>query len=420
MPILRFAISTGWIKRRPRKIFLVPLIGEILECILSRGISYQNIAISFAGLRGETVSRQAVFKRVNASFVSCLQKCIEYQLEQKSGKDPLIAKLFKPFKRVLVQDSSCFQAPDKLVHYYKGNFSRGKTKAVGKVDVVWNIKNGKILEWVLKPFIQNDQGASRTILPMVQKGDLVIRDLGYLVIGVLQKLRSTGADFLSRYKHGANLYDCKTGEKLKLLKTLRKTKNLDRTLLIGEEKLQIRLVAIRLSDKEATNRRRKAKKNRDKRLSHSKEYMELLGWKIFITSVDRMVWTPEEIARAYGMRWTNEMLFKSWKSCLNANPPIHHAYSRPFFFETYIHLIMIFVIIVQLPVYMNLLLRKSKKNQLTQISLIKLSFFLAITFKSRSIYNKAPEYSIDLIEYYSKYEKRSRKNLAQRLWNPLN
>jgi hypothetical protein len=345
---------------------------------------------------------------------------MEYLLGQQTGKDPLITKLFKPFKRVLIQDSSSFQAPDKLVNNYKGSHSHGKVKAVGKVDVIWNIKNGKILEWVLKSFTQNDQGASRTILPFLEKRDLIIRDMGYLVLGVLRELQAKGADFLSRYKFGALLYDSKTGEKIELLKVLRKNNNLDRILLIGEEKIQIRLIAIRLSEQEAADRRRKAKKDCYQRVNHGREYMELLGWKIYITSVDRTVWSPEEVARAYGMRWTIEMLFKSWKSCLNANPPVHHAYSRPFFFETYIHLILLFVIVVQLPVYMNLLLRKKHRNQLTEISLIKLSYFLAIAFNEQSTYGITTDNFIELAEYYSRYEKRDRKNLSQKLWNPKN
>jgi hypothetical protein len=420
LPLFRIAICCGWMKRRPKKIYLLPLILTIVENMLGREISYQSIAVSLGLSRGKSVSRQAVFKRVNAHLVTCIQKCIGCLIAQEAGNSPPMTKLFKSFARVLLQDSSSFHASDELVLWYKGNYSRGKTKAVGKIDVIWNIKNGTILEWVLKPFTHSDHKASSNVLAYAKKGDLIIRDLGYLVSEVLKQLKVKGADFLSRYKQRVNVYDSITGEKLNLLRVLQKTRNLDQIILLGEEKIPVRMIAIQLSAEKAGERRRKARKDRNKRLNHSSEYMKLLGWSIFITSVDRSVWSPEDVARAYGLRWSIEMLFKSWKSCLNATPPVHHAVSRPFFFETYIHLILLFVIVVQLPVYMNLLLRNSPWKQYTELSLIKLTTFLAIAFRSGSTHQCSYENLLDLADYYASYEKRKRKNHAQDLWNPKN
>ena len=47
------------------------------------------------------------------------------------------------------------------------------------------------------------------------------------------------------------------------------------------KKMKIRLVVVSLPPDQAAERRRKARQNKDKRLNHSKEYYELLGYSIF-------------------------------------------------------------------------------------------------------------------------------------------
>lgn len=82
----------------------------------------------------------------------------------------------------------------------------------------------------------------------------------------------------------------------------------------SEEKVPVRLVAQKLPENVAAERRRKARKNRDKRCKPNKEHMMLLGWEIFITNVSEDVWTSKHVCEIYGLRWRIEVIFKSWKS----------------------------------------------------------------------------------------------------------
>ena len=133
---------------------------------------------------------------------------------------------------------------------------------------------------------------------------------------VFQKLDQLGAFFLSRAKHGLNFYDPKTGQKLDLIKQLRAVARLDQLVLVGEEKVLLRLVAEPVSVAVANERRRQAHKNRDKRLKPGPERLFLMGWNIFLTNVPAHVWPPQALFWVYRLRWRIEIIFKAWKSQL--------------------------------------------------------------------------------------------------------
>ena len=128
---------------------------------------------------------------------------------------------------------------------------------------------------------------------------------------------------MSRFRYGTKVHDPKTRKEIDLLKMLRGLRHkgtsvLDIGVLVGkEEQLPVRLVALLAPPKVAQARRRKAEKDRNKKANHSQDYMEMLGWTVFITNVPAEAWAPTEIMEAYGCRWHIEIIFKCWKSKFN-------------------------------------------------------------------------------------------------------
>jgi hypothetical protein len=88
--------------------------------------------------------------------------------------------------------------------------------------------------------------------------------------------------------------------------------------LLGQKKKEwVRLIARRLSGKEAARRRRKAKKKARKQgQTNTKVYLQLLEWDILVTNLPAEVYTPALIFEFYGIRWQIELVFKTWKSQL--------------------------------------------------------------------------------------------------------
>lgn len=124
------------------------------------------------------------------------------------------------------------------------------------------------------------------------------------------------ADCIYRYKIGMILLDAKTSERLDLLKLLKKKGNLDmKVRLNNKSKTMVRIITAPISKDLANKRRRKAKK--ENKHNPSKEYLTLLGWSIYITTIDEQELNFKDFMNIYSLRWRIETIFKSWKSNLN-------------------------------------------------------------------------------------------------------
>jgi len=143
-----------------------------------------------------------------------------------------------------------------------------------------------------------------------------IVEQAYFVLKVLEAIQLAHAFFLSRYRHGVSLYDPSTGQPLDLPKLLRPGQCLDQQVLLGGQKVPVHLVAHPVLQPVATERRRQACANRDRRLNPSAQHLYLLGWNIFVTNVPRCVWPAKVLQPIYRLRWRIEIIFKARKSHL--------------------------------------------------------------------------------------------------------
>lgn len=264
---------------------------------------------------------------------------------------------------------------------------------------------------------------------MLKTGDLIIRDLGYFVLNVFSQVALAGAFFLSHYRYGINIYDAQTGQQIQLGQVL-KSNVVDCQVLLGaKEKLPCRLVAVKLPDHVAAQKRRKAKQDRDKRLNHSKQYMESLSWAIFITNIGSKVWSPLEILKAYRLRWHIEIIFKGWKSHLNMAHLVPGAPKANRRQEKYLSLykyrldstilmMLIFIVIFQVRIYTELGFKIWQKyNRL--VSSLKLYAYIAGQKEKILECITLEDLETD-IAYYAVYEKRRKRlNHLERLFQLL-
>ena len=158
----------------------------------------------------------------------------------------------------------------------------------------------------------------------LQKGDLSLRDRGYLTMSEISRHRAVGADCIYRHKTGHLYRDPLTGEVIDLLAELRCHQRLDRIVLLNDpEGTRVRLLAEPVDQATADARRRKAKKEM-KGHCPSTDVLALMDWTIFITTLDSSKGDFASVLRLYGLRWQIEMLFKSWKGQLKFDE-IHHV-----------------------------------------------------------------------------------------------
>jgi hypothetical protein len=309
------AARTGFLRRSSKKITPAGFLLTACLFALQTAGSLAAFAQLWAMLHHQTLSKQAVHKRCSPAAVAFLQAVLQAILTSMARLPGLPSPLSGLFGRILIQDSTNLPLPKKLAALFPGpaNQHDGAQSSL-KIQATLDLLQNRWVRFHLSPFTCNDQAASPQILRDLQKRDLVVRDLGYCVLEVLKQIQEAGAYFLSRFRYGLQVVRQESGETADLVK-LCGSKDMEETsVLLGKEKIPARLIAVRLPEMIAAERRRKARANRDRRLRHNAEYFALLGWNIFITNVPQEILGADVLIKIYEVRWRIEIIFKAWKS----------------------------------------------------------------------------------------------------------
>jgi IS4 transposase len=310
------ARQSGFLKRLPRKIPVLKFVLALVALAAETVLSLERIADVIGLAAQSSYSKQALHQRLGLPlqhFLAQVASVLFGLLSLPLGHQGWL----KPFGRVLIHDSTVEALPEHLAAAFPGaSNGRHRRFASFKIQFVFDLLHSRALHVGLSGYTRNDQAAAPDILAFLQKGDLVIRDLGYFVLQTFRKIIDQGAYFLSRWRPGMLLFDPQSGQPLQLGDLLRLGQGLDRPVLLGNERLPVRLVAIPLPETVANQRRHQARHSRDRRSPPSQHKLWLLSWNLFITNVELAVWPPQAIQGIYRLRWRIEMIFKAWKSHL--------------------------------------------------------------------------------------------------------
>ena len=268
---------------------------------------------------GLEVTRTAVEKRFAAGqpLVDFLRSALEQALRKSVAGNPSSAVLLQRFTAVLVGDATTIALPDELADLFPGcGGVVGTSRAALKLQVLWDLKTGQLVKLHVEPGRASD-AKSPIAVTEAEPGTLLVYDLGYFDLSRFAALDGKKAKYISRLQHGTRVYDT-DGNHLDLLTYLRgqPTALVDRGILLGvSERLPCRLIAIRVPEEVANRRRQQARETaKRKGRTPSAEYLELLGWSLFITNVSGEDLTWKAAIVLYRARWQIELLFKLWKS----------------------------------------------------------------------------------------------------------
>ena len=408
------ARKIGAIQRKDRKFSVVDIIISYWQLISVGEFSYDKWATQISLLTNKSISGQAVWKRIGPKMVELMKQLLQKSFKQKY--DTLIdSASFQLFPNVYIQDATHFSLPRFLSPFFPGSYSKFGKSATAKIQAVFNIRRGVFSDLELTSFRDNDQKDANRITECLKENDLVIRDLGYFVLKVFSNIAKQRAFFLSRLRFGVIIFDKKTLKPLDLQKLLKKKKGIvDIQVKLGkQEKLDCRLVAVPVPPDVANKRKRKAKKDRNKKANHSKQYLNLLGYTIYITNVPEDIWSVEQIEKAYRSRWYIEILFKGWKSNLNIKISIPEKYINQQRVEFFFYASLLMVNLLVIPIFLKAQKWGIKKKQ--YISILKTCAFISQN-TGLFINSKNWNYLIDIIQYSCVYEYRNdRENSIARL-----
>lgn len=367
----------GFEQRDKGKIKAFSLILSFMVMMSAGNKSYWDWARTLSSIIGTSVSKQAISQRMTSEWTATIKELLGEVIGAQSGHR-VKHKLFSHFRNVWLQDSTILRLPDALFNRFKGNVSQGLRQTFAKLNVVVDVLNGQCIGMEWMSYTINEQTISARSIKGIKAGDLIIRDLGYFVIDSFKLLIKRGIYFLSKFKGPLNIYDAKTGNKIDLHKLLYRKNWIDKDVILRSGKdLNVRLVAIKLSDSTANERRRNAKNKAKKKgkPNYTKEYYQLLGYIILITNVKKETWNYKQVAEAYRVRWNIEILFKSWKSGFHIQDLIPEARTQTERIQSILYLMLIYITWFRMLIYIPIRWAKELKGK--GLSLIKTVKFVA-------------------------------------------
>lgn len=260
-----FARETGLIERE-RLITATDLLFAVCTEASGGTVSYNDIAAQIEAGGGESISKQAVWKKVNRFCLDYFKKVLESLILNKVGKAEIaILKVSCHHNRILVQDSTIISLPEKLFDFFSGVSNQSTKLCNARIQGVYDILNEQFVSFFIDKYSKNDLEAAPELT--LKQGDLSLRDRGYLINDEIQRHINVGADCIYRYKNRMCLLDNETEKPINLLAMLEKKSSLDLKIkLNNKDKTVVRLVAFPVTEEIANKRRMRAKK--EKKLHH--------------------------------------------------------------------------------------------------------------------------------------------------------
>jgi len=299
----------------------------------------------------QRINTKAAESFMKACFEAVLKKIVKANITGLSDLQNLSV-----FNRILIEDSTQAELHEKLSAHFKGS-GGSASKAAVKINFIFDYLSEKC---VFIEFVSGnipDQSLAGRLISILEKNDLVIRDLGYFVLERIKEIGIKNAYYISRLKIDVTVYENKESKTpLDLARFLEKkmVKGIaDVEVFIGKEKHRVRLVACQLDEEAINLRLRKANRSAQKHGTKvSKKKAALLKYCLFITNIPREMFSSQEVMATYRARWRVELIFKQWKSCLKLHVFKGHNKERLYCF-LYGRLIMILLLGGMSPILMK-------------------------------------------------------------------
>jgi len=310
------ARSTGFLKREPRKLSPEGFAKAVLLAAAHLRTSFNSIALHTGHADADACSRQNIFKRCTAPAVAFMQALLDHAIQLKLPALPA-SLTEESFKRIIIQDGSVIRFHDSAAKDFPADSGASGMKAMLRLQFAYDYKSGRTLLATPGAYSHTDTAAAGELLDLLEAGDLCIRDMGYYKAEWFQRMDDTGVFYLSRLKPEVKIPREDGGPAMGLDKFLRGVRGpvFDQTIRIGAKRaLTTRLVAVRVPEKVAAERRRKIHEEaRIRRKTASALTLALAGWTVFLTNIPPATAGPRELRKLYGLRWHVELVFKALK-----------------------------------------------------------------------------------------------------------
>lgn len=268
------------------------------------------------------ITKQGIDARFDNSAVLYVKSVLEEVIANQVGI-PLEPKFLSSFSRVLIKDGTRFDLPQRLKEHFPGFGGKFTSDAAACIQYEFDLKNQRLVDLDITSAKRTDYQDAKEKIEDIEKGDLIIRDLGYFSSEVLKSIIKKEAFFLSRLKPmlvfdgNAQLDFEKLYQNMIHSKVFRYHIN----AYIGDkERIPVRMTAELVPEEVYQKRIRTVEKyNKRKGYQTSDEFKARARFNILVTNVPEDDLPQENMYKLYKTRWQIELIFKTWKSTMGIN-----------------------------------------------------------------------------------------------------
>lgn len=285
--------------------------------------SLNDLSVTLYDRHDIKIKKQSLHERFNNNAVFFLKEALNRMLRKQL--DLCITKNNTRFKRILIKDSTCFQIDSSLADAYPGSGGNG-SKASVRIQFEYDALSGNVNDLSIHPFNEQDATNSIATIELTREDDLIIRDLAYMSLSVLQSIQTMKAFFLCRANPSVNIFEKQSDndgfQKVDFVKMRKHMQNnglqyIEKEVYLGKnEQFKTRLIVYLLPEKDIAERIRKAERNNKKKGQKplSKEYKARAALNLFISNASPEMIPVKKAWLLYRYRWQIELIFKIWKT----------------------------------------------------------------------------------------------------------
>ena len=144
------------------------------------------------------ISKEAMHKKFTPACVDFFKALLQEMLGGQLSKDTGGTALLFHFPQIKIKDSTKFSLPDNYNGDYKGYGNFSKKNGLMSLQYEYDLVSSNWLSFEMTKGLRNDQQDSTETIGSITKGDLHIRDLGYITPTYLSAVVEKEAFFLMK------------------------------------------------------------------------------------------------------------------------------------------------------------------------------------------------------------------------------
>lgn len=316
----QIATQVRFVRRRDKLLCGALFVQSVVFTLLGKPQPAISDYCRTAAARGLPISEQGFDQNFNEAATELLLAVLKLVAALLiTAGDPVAAGLLARFSAVFVFDSSCIALPASLGLLWPGCGNAKAdygSSATLKFTLGLEILSGKLFGFELLEGMLHDQVSQVQQQPIPAQA-LRLADLGFFNLERFAQISASGGLWFSRLQCTTKIITAEQVEwELEQLLAQQQGNRFDAWVELGQQqRLRGRLIALRVRQEVADNRRRKLHAAaRHKGQAVSPRRLAAADWNVYVTNVEAEQLSAEEAVVLAGVRWQIELMFKLWKS----------------------------------------------------------------------------------------------------------